>query len=211
MKVECIRCHSSMSSSELFSGGSESEPEDDIILQTSGDSAGSESESESRRGTGREVDWSCKDMSNFFAKRRKTTSDNVNRLAGKEFRREPAEANSTPVRFRGKASSNSGSRVLKEDEIQHNGQMRNSPTTPRSRTYKENEHLSSCSDREIPIDGVEVKSALQEITSLLNTVVKRVERVENELQRHHSLTPSSSSDATPGKAKPHVPLVLRVN
>ena len=40
-----------------------------------------------------------------------------------------------------------------------------------------NEHLSSCSDHEIPIDGVEVKSALQ-ITSLLNTVVKCVEKKE---------------------------------
>ena len=38
--------------------------------------------------------------------------------------------------------------------------------------------MSSCSDHEIPIDGVEVKSALQEITSLLNTVVKRVEKKE---------------------------------
>ena len=216
-----------MSSNELFSGSSESEPEDDpVILQTSGDSGGSESES--GRSTGRELDWCYRDMSSFFPKRRKTTSDNVYRLAGNQLRREPAEANSlshkkiaspaTPVRFRGEASSGSGcvtgSRVLKENgklQPRHNSQMHSPPITIRPRTYKENEHLSSCSVHDTSIDGAEVKSALQEITSLLNTVVKRVERVENELQRQHSLTPSSSSDSTPGKAKPHVPLVLRVN
>ena len=216
-----------MSSSELFSGSSESEPEDDpVILQTSGDSSGSESKSGC--GTGREVDRCCRDMSSFFPKRRKTNSENVYRLAGRQLRREPAEANSsshkkiaspaTPVRFRGKASSDSGcstgSRVLKEnDKLQprRNSQMHIPPTTPRPYTFKENKHMPSCSDHDTSIDGAEVKSALKEITSLLNAVVKCVERVENELQRQHRLTPSSSSDSTPGRAKPHVPLVLRVN
>ena len=50
--------------------------------------------------------------------------------------------------------------------------------------------------------GTEVKSALKEITSLLNTVVKRVERVENELQRQRSSCSSSSNEKTPTRAKP---------
>ena len=50
--------------------------------------------------------------------------------------------------------------------------------------------------------GTEVKSALKEITSLLNTVVERVERVEDELQRQRSTGPSSSSDSTPTRVKP---------
>ena len=57
----------------------------------------------------------------------------------------------------------------------------------------------------------EVKSALKEITSLLNTVVKRVERVESELQRQKSTStdPSSSSDVTPTRTKP--PLAVKVS
>lgn len=57
----------------------------------------------------------------------------------------------------------------------------------------------------------EVMSALQEITSLLNTVVKRVEKVECELE-HQRSTPSSFSDSTPSKhkQKADVPLVIRV-
>ena len=43
-----------------------------------------------------------------------------------------------------------------------------------------------------------VKSALKEITSLLNTVVKRVERVENELKKQCASV-SSSSDSTPSR------------
>ena len=42
-----------------------------------------------------------------------------------------------------------------------------------------------------------MKSALREITSLLNTVVKRVEKVENELKQQRSLSSSSSGDFTP--------------
>lgn len=54
----------------------------------------------------------------------------------------------------------------------------------------------------------EVKSALREITSLLNTVVKRVEKVENE----RSLSSSSSGDSTPSSKckKADIPLIIRV-
>ena len=54
-----------------------------------------------------------------------------------------------------------------------------------------------------------VKSALQEITSLLNTVVKRVERVETELKKQSSVSSSSDSN-TPAK-KVHIPLIIRVS
>ena len=55
----------------------------------------------------------------------------------------------------------------------------------------------------------EVKSALKDIMSLLNTVVERVERVESELQRQKSTStdPSSSSDVTPTRTKP--PLAVK--
>ena len=45
--------------------------------------------------------------------------------------------------------------------------------------------------------GEEVTSALKEITSLLNTVVHRVQKVENELKCQKTSTSSSSSDSTP--------------
>ena len=55
-----------------------------------------------------------------------------------------------------------------------------------------------------------VKSALQEITSILNAVVQRVERVETELKKG-AITPSSSSDSTPSRQKIRIPLVVRVS
>ena len=55
-----------------------------------------------------------------------------------------------------------------------------------------------------------VKAVLQEITSLLNTVVKRVENVETELKKQSGV--SSSSDLTPSCSKKvHVPLLVRVS
>ena len=54
--------------------------------------------------------------------------------------------------------------------------------------------------------------ALSKITSLLNTVVKRVERVEAELKNVNQSSPSSS-DSTPSgdkKIHMHVPRVVRV-
>ena len=54
--------------------------------------------------------------------------------------------------------------------------------------------------------GVEVKTALAEITSLLNNVVQRVERMETELQQQHSTSVSSSSDTS----LKYVPRVVRV-
>ena len=56
--------------------------------------------------------------------------------------------------------------------------------------------------------GEEVKSSLKEITFLLNTVVQRVEKVENELQRRKGTSLSSSSDVTPPRPKP--PLIVKV-
>ena len=58
-------------------------------------------------------------------------------------------------------------------------------------------------------DGV--KSALKEITSLLNTVVKRVERVESELKRNTSISSSCDSSPSHGSKKQYVPTVVRVS
>ena len=44
-----------------------------------------------------------------------------------------------------------------------------------------------------------IKSALQEITSLLNTVVQRVERIESELKNSQSNVSSSGHSATPSR------------
>lgn len=62
-------------------------------------------------------------------------------------------------------------------------------------------------------DGANVSEALKEITSLLNTVVKRMDHMENELKQQHS-TVSSSSASDTGKTikkKISVPLVVRVS
>lgn len=59
--------------------------------------------------------------------------------------------------------------------------------------------------------GAEVMSALKEITSLLNSVVERVERVEDEMHRQRSTGPSTSSDSTPTRANFKPPLVVKVS
>lgn len=85
------------------------------------------------------------------------------------------------------------------------------------RLHQERDHSSGDSisnatglaSDELPL-GEEVKSALKEITSLLNTVVQRVERVESELQRQKSTDPSSSRDVTPTRARVKPPLAVKV-
>jgi hypothetical protein len=54
-----------------------------------------------------------------------------------------------------------------------------------------------------------VSVALKEITNLLNTVVKRMDRMESELKRHS--TPISSSSAGESTKKFKVPLVVKVS
>lgn len=56
-----------------------------------------------------------------------------------------------------------------------------------------------------------VKLALKEITSLLNTVVKRVERVESELKKSTATTSSSESSPSHSSKKQYVPTVVRVS
>lgn len=79
--------------------------------------------------------------------------------------------------------------------------------------HSDDENLSALSTQQSTTDHTNsdptVKSALKEITCLLNTVVKRVERVENELKKQSSV--SSSSESTPSRSKVHVPLVVRVS
>ena len=74
---------------------------------------------------------------------------------------------------------------------------------------------SSRSSSPTPPDPIQpnVSSALKEITSLLNTVVKRMDRMDNELKRQS--TSVSSSSASEGskrfKKKSMVPLVVKVS
>ena len=62
------------------------------------------------------------------------------------------------------------------------------------------------------VSGTEVSAALKEITSLLNTVVKRIDKVESEI-RQQRLTPSTSASESQGSAakkKTSVPRVVKV-
>lgn len=94
----------------------------------------------------------------------------------------------------------SGSRCHRRKDSSMDGSLRKRVRQERSQ--------SSVSDQ-LPYEE-QVKGALKEITSLLNTVVKRVEKVESELKRQKctSTDPSSSSDVTPTRAKP--PLAVKV-
>ena len=58
-----------------------------------------------------------------------------------------------------------------------------------------------------------VSKALKEITSLLNTVVKRIDRVENELKQQHTTVSSSFASETGknAKKKSAIPLIVRVS
>ena len=86
-------------------------------------------------------------------------------------------------------------------------------STPICSSNGENTGPESASEED---EGPSVKLALREITSLLNTVVKRVERVETELKKQSesiaSSSRSSSSDSsTPAKKRiVAVPLIVRV-
>ena len=53
-----------------------------------------------------------------------------------------------------------------------------------------------------------VSVALKEITNLLNTVVKRMDRMESELKRHSTSVSSSAGEST---KKSKVPLVVKVS
>ena len=81
------------------------------------------------------------------------------------------------------------------------GRMPLSVTTPEDGDTHSN-------DSQSPDDSV--KSALQNITTILNNVVERMDRVERQLsQQNH--TPSSSSSEKSARKKPAVPLILRVS
>ena len=95
------------------------------------------------------------------------------------------------------------------------GHSKATPETPRFSQSKREENVNPRAAVELNTsstsqdDDPSVKSALKEITSLLNTVVKRVERVETELKKQSSV--SSSSDSNPPLKKIiAVPLIVRV-
>lgn len=73
---------------------------------------------------------------------------------------------------------------------------------------------SSRSSSPTPPDPIQpnVSSALKEITSLLNTVVKCMDRMENELKRQStSVSSSSASEGSKRFKKKSVPLVVKVS
>ena len=76
-------------------------------------------------------------------------------------------------------------------------------------------HLCRYSDFSLTVSSLEtdqsVKSALKEITSLLNNVVERVERVESELKRNTSILSSSESSPSHRSKKQYVPTIVRVS
>lgn len=60
----------------------------------------------------------------------------------------------------------------------------------------------------------DVTQALKDITTMLSTVVKRMDNMENTLRNGYSSVSSTSACETPGKskkAKGSVPLVVRVS
>lgn len=61
-------------------------------------------------------------------------------------------------------------------------------------------------------DTDSVRSALKNITTLLNNVVQRIDRVEDQLRQQNSCTPSSSSSEQKStRKKSPIPLLLRVS
>lgn len=112
--------------------------------------------------------------------------------------------------------------VLTKGVARHHGEKRPSQATPsrhihdergRKRKGASSSTTATASPRPSPGPplGVEVMSALKDITSLLNSVVERVERVENEVHRQKYTGPCTSSDSTPTRAKLKPPLVVKVS
>lgn len=123
-------------------------------------------------------------------------SEPVNQQAHKNKSSKPT-LDKTPNRFQ------SSLPLLPEVQDQHGtGDGDNDSTT------------SSRSASPTPLDPVQpnVSSALKEITSLLNTVVKRMDRMENELKRQStSVSSSSASEGSKRFKKKSVPLVVKVS
>ena len=128
---------------------------------------------------------------------------------------EPGEAeNSTPSRLTSTPRSTYGSK-----------KGRGTSTTPTCRSRKVVEKRTTSSSDGAgallndshflppPTPSPDGANVLKEITSLLNTVVKRMDRMENELKQQRS-TVSYSSASDTGKTikkKTSVPLVVRVS
>jgi len=176
-----------MSDVDMF----ESDDRTEVVLQTS---CSSESESDTERYRGRR----SLDMSVLFAakKRKPYTPAGTPRAPSGSCHGSTTGKQRQPRRTLCVGTARSGTSAGNGKRPQTNDVERSSPPLP--------------SVQQDPGDP-EVKSALREITSLLNTVVKRVEKVECELKQQRS-TPSSSSDSTPSKhkQKADVPLVIRV-
>ena len=93
-------------------------------------------------------------------------------------------------------------------------------TTPPGRLSLNISPVTTAEDNDFEFGGGEsslqspddsVKSVLQNITSLLNTVVERMDRVESQLRQQNCHTPSSSSSEKSTRKKSPIPLTLRVS
>lgn len=160
---------------------SESEP-DEICT-----SSGSDIESENEGG-GRRRLTTAEIMAEAFPKKKRITHSATNAVLPSEKR--PCQQ-ATPTR---------ANKHIRLDDVRSKSHS--------SSCYRPSVVSAGPSLTSVGVDD-EVKSTLKEITSLLNTVVKRVENVEDELQRQRTTCPSSSSDSTPTRAKP--PLVVKVS
>ena len=153
----------------------------------------------------------------FFSKKRQrcSSASHSGQPQSEESRLNRAESKrkkghlSTDIPVR--ESTSTPKRIISRDTPR--SQPCNLLSTPTCSSNGENTGLESASSED---EGPSVKLALREITSLLNTVVKRVERVETELKKQSesiasSSRLSSSDSSTPAKKRiVAVPLIVRV-
>ena len=121
----------------------------------------------------------------------------------------------TPNRYSSGGSGARSSRTT-DDTSLANSQCQQQSSQICSETKKAgDQHLQAANPLAKNVDSeLSVSAALGQITSLLNTVVRRVERVEAELKNQSEQTNSiiSTSDSTPSSEKKvYVPRVVRVS
>ena len=190
-----------MSDRDLFD--SDDDDRNAVVLQTS---CSSESEDDSisyRSRRSLEYDFSDVDMSELFSARKRKALDHVHGshsvnggCGGRNGKQDRRLLHLKPA-----------SDTVYSGEV-FTPRHKQAAVSRGSKCTEDAAHSSHVQEKGDP----EVKSALREITSLLNTVVKRVEKVENELKQQRSLASSSSSDSTPSSKckKADIPLIIRV-
>ena len=201
-----------MSGPELFDG--ETGDEDGIELN---DAFRSESESDLESPPVR----TSMTVRKFFSKKRQRAPSVSNRHELKQHVQQGGSSNdcvgtSQSKRRRGQLPKDNYAYSVTPNRPS-SGRSKVTPETLRSSQSKGDENVDPRAAAELDTstkisssqDDPSVNSALKEITSLLNTVVKRVERIETELKKQSSS--SSSTDSTPcSKTIVAVPRIVRV-